>query len=421
MKVLIIGGGGREHALAWKVNQSPLVEKIYCAPGNAGTVDIAENLSISATDINALFEFATENSIDLTIVGPEQPLTEGIVDLFTENGLKVFGANKKAAILEGSKSFTKDFCKKYNIPTAAYETFTDKQAAIDYINEQGAPIVVKADGLAAGKGVVVANNVSEAVSACHNIMEHRIYGDAGSKLVVEKFLTGQEASYLVFTDGKTILPLASSQDHKQVFNGDKGPNTGGMGAYSPTPVLTAAHEEMVLRDIIKPTIDGMKAEGRPFKGVLYAGLMIDGDDVQLLEYNVRFGDPETQPLMARMKSDIVPIMLACIDDTLGEHTIEWDDKPAVCVVLTSGGYPGNYKRGFEISGIDEANAKPDSVVFHAGTTLENGHVVTNGGRVLGVTALGDDIKSAIDNAYSAVKVIQFAHVHYRSDIGSRIL
>ncbi len=419
MKILIIGGGGREHALAWKVRQSPLVDEIFCAPGNAGTSGIAKNVSISAGDINGLLQFAKETGVDLTIVGPELPLVNGIVDRFKESGLKIFGADKRAAVLEGSKSFTKDFCVKYNIPTAEYETFTQMEPAIEYIKTKGAPIVVKADGLAAGKGVIVAQSIDEACQAVTNIMERRAFGDAGAKVIVEEFLTGQEASYIVFSDGENILPLASSQDHKQVNDGDRGPNTGGMGAYSPTPVITKGIEERVIREIIRPTIDGMKAQGRLFTGILYAGLMISGDDIKLLEYNVRFGDPETQPLMIRMKSDIVPVMLACVDGTLGGAEFQWEEKVAVCVVIASGGYPGNYQRGFEINGIDEADAKDDVVVFHAGTMYKDGLVVTNGGRVLGVTALGDDIRSAIANAYEAVNLIHFANAYFRKDIGKR--
>jgi len=419
MKVLIVGGGGREHALAWKVKQSPLVTKIYCAPGNGGTESIAEHLNISAVNIDALLDFAKENSIDLTIVGPEIPLTNGIVDKFNENGLKVFGAHKNAAILEGSKSFTKDFCKRHNIPTADYETFTDKEPAIAYIKEIGAPIVIKADGLAAGKGVIVAQTEDEAIDAVNMIMENRVFGEAGAKVVIEEFLTGEEASYLVFTDGENILPLASSTDHKQVNNGDKGPNTGGMGAYSPTEVVTSAIEERVLNEIIKPTIAGMKAEGRTFKGILYAGLMVEDGVAKLIEYNVRFGDPEAQPLLFRMKNDIVPILLACIDGTLSEHTIDWDERTAVCIVMTAGGYPASYNKGYEITGIDAANNKESTFVFHAGTIFEDDTLVTNGGRVLGVTALGETKEKAIKNAYEAVRIVNFAKAHYRTDIGNR--
>lgn len=419
MKVLIIGGGGREHALAWKISKSPLVEKIYCAPGNGGTSAIAENINVSAVNINGLLTFAKENSVDLTIVGPELPLTNGIVDLFNENGLTIFGADKSAAVLEGSKSFTKDFCKRHNIPTAEYETFTDKDAAIAYIRKMGAPIVIKADGLAAGKGVVVAADEDEAIAAVNMMMEGKAFGDAGSKVVIEECLTGREASYLVFTDGEHILPLASSEDHKQAKDGDTGPNTGGMGAYSPTEVVSSEIEERVLAEIIRPTIDGMKAEGRTFKGILYAGLMVKDGVAKLIEYNVRFGDPEAQPLLIRMKSDIVPILLACIDGTLDQHTIDWDSKTAVCVVMASGGYPGNYNKGYEITGIESANRRDDTVVFHAGTLLDDDTVVTNGGRVLGVTALGDTKELAIEKAYEAVRLINFARTHYRTDIGKR--
>ncbi|MFC1855721.1 phosphoribosylamine--glycine ligase [Thermodesulfobacteriota bacterium] len=419
MKVLIIGGGGREHALCWKIKQSPLVDKIYCAPGNGGTEKIAEHLNISAMDIDSLLEFAKSNEIDLTIVGPEQPLVKGIVNRFNDTGLRIFGADEKAAILEGSKSFTKDFSKRHNIPTAESETFSDKHSALNYVKEKGAPIVIKADGLAAGKGVVVATSIDEATDAINMIMEHRVFGDAGSKVIVEEFLTGQEASYLVFTDGENFIPLASSQDHKQVNDGDKGPNTGGMGAYSPTEVVSSEVEKRVIDEIIKPTISGMKAEGRTFKGILYAGLMVSGDTPKLIEYNVRFGDPEAQPLLMRMKSDIVPIFEACIDGNLNEHEIEWDDRTAVCVVMASGGYPGNFQKRYEISGIEQAEKKGDTVVFHAGTIYEDDKLVTNGGRVLGVTALGETKEAAIESAYEAVRSINFAQAHYRNDIGKR--
>ena len=421
MKVLVVGGGGREHALAWKISKSPLVDKVYCAPGNGGISMIAQNLNISAVDIEGLLGFAKVNEIDLTVVGPEQPLANGIVDAFNASGLRIFGADKNAAILEGSKSFMKDFCKRHNIPTAEYETFTSKEEALRYVKEKGAPIVVKADGLAAGKGVVVAHSVTEAVDAIHLIMEERIFGDAGSKLIIEECLTGQEASYIVFTDGEDIIPLASSQDHKQAYDGDKGPNTGGMGAYSPTPIVTSKIEERVLEEIIKPTIAGMKKEGRFIKGVLYAGLMISDNDIKLLEYNVRFGDPEAQPLMVRMKSDIVPLLQACIDGTLKDAKIEWNDKAAVCVVMASGGYPGTYQKGFEITGLENVAEKDDVIVFHAGTIYKDNWIVTNGGRVLGVTALGITIEEAIKNVYSAVKSISFTHVHYRTDIGRRAI
>jgi phosphoribosylamine--glycine ligase len=421
MKILVIGGGGREHALAWKISKSPLVEKVYCAPGNGGTSSIAQNLNISAVDIDGLLGFAKANDIDLTVVGPELPLTNGIVDIFNASGLRIFGSDKKASILEGSKSFMKDFCKRHHIPTAGYETFTQKEEALHYVKEKGAPIVIKADGLAAGKGVIIAHTVTEAVDAINLIMDQRIFGDAGSKLIIEEFLSGQEASYIVFTDGENILPLASSQDHKQIYDGDKGPNTGGMGAYSPTPVVTKRIEENVINNIIKPTIAGMKAEGRFFKGVLYAGLMISGDDIKLLEFNVRFGDPETQPLMARMKSDIIPLLQACIDGTVKDAKIEWNDKAAVCVVMASGGYPGTYQKGYEITGLENVEEKDDVIVFHAGTIYQDSWVVTNGGRVLGVTALGTTIEEAIDNVYEAVGLINFTQVHYRKDIGKRAI
>jgi phosphoribosylamine--glycine ligase len=421
MKVLVIGGGGREHALVWKIAQSPLVKKIYCAPGNPGTAQLAENIAIGADQLDKLLAFAYENKIDLTVVGPEQPLSLGIVDLFESHGLKVFGPSQKAAFIEGSKAFSKDLMHKYNVPTAAYGVFTDQTEAEDFINRTGAPIVVKADGLAAGKGVIIAQTCEEAVAAVRDMLSGNAFGSAGSRVVIEEFLTGEEASFLVITDGKKIIPLASAQDHKAVFDGDLGPNTGGMGAYSPAPVVTPDIHEQAMRLVIQPTVDGMAAEGRPYRGVLYAGLMIKDGQVKTLEFNARFGDPECQPLLMRMKSDIVPILMAVAAGDLGTISIEWHDKASVCVVMAAEGYPGEYRKAAVIDGLADAASIDDVYVFHAGTTLKEGRCVTNGGRVLGVTALGDSVQQAIGTAYTAVNCISWKGVQFRSDIGRKAL
>jgi phosphoribosylamine--glycine ligase len=421
MKVLVIGGGGREHALVWKIAQSPLVQKVYCAPGNPGTAQLAENIAIGADQLDKLLAFAYENKIDLTVVGPEQPLSLGIVDLFESHGLKVFGPSQKAAFIEGSKAFSKDLMKKYNVPTAAYGVFTDQAEAETFINHTGAPIVVKADGLAAGKGVIIAQTCAEAIAATRDMLSGNAFGSAGSRVVIEEFLTGEEASFLVITDGKKIIPLASAQDHKAVFDGDLGPNTGGMGAYSPAPVVTPDIHEQAMRLVIQPTVDGMAAEGRPYRGVLYAGLMIRDGQVKTLEFNARFGDPECQPLLMRMKSDIVPILLAVADGDLGTLSIEWHDKASVCVVMAAEGYPAEYRKADEIEGLADAASIDDVHVFHAGTTLKEGRCVTNGGRVLGVTALGDSVQQAISTAYNAVNCISWKGVQFRSDIGRKAL
>ena len=421
MKILVIGGGGREHALVWKIAQSPLVTKIYCAPGNPGTAALAENLPIGVEQLDKLLAFAYENKIDLTVVGPEQPLSLGIVDLFESHDLKVFGPSQKAAFIEGSKAFSKDLMKKYNVPTAAYGVFTDQAEAEAFINRTGAPIVVKADGLAAGKGVIIAQTCDEAISAVRDMLSGNAFGSAGSRVVIEEFLTGEEASFLVITDGKNVIPLASAQDHKAVFDGDLGPNTGGMGAYSPAPVVTSAIHDMAMEMVIRPTVDGMAAEGRAYRGVLYAGLMVKDGQVKTLEFNARFGDPECQPLLMRMKSDIVPILLAVADGDLSKSEIEWHDKAAVCVVMASEGYPGEYRKGDIISGLDQAALREDVYVFHAGTAEKDGACVTNGGRVLGVTALGSTVKEAITAAYNGVSQISWPGVQYRSDIGKKAL
>ena len=421
MKVLVIGGGGREHALAWKIAQSPLVTKLYCAPGNPGTASLAENLPIAVDQLDKLLDFAYDNRIDLTVVGPEQPLSLGIVDLFESHGLKVFGPSQQAAFIEGSKAFSKDLMQKYDVPTAAYGVFTDQAEAEAFINRTGAPIVVKADGLAAGKGVIIAQTRDEAVAAVRDMLSGNAFGSAGSRVVIEEFLTGEEASFLVITDGKKVIPLASAQDHKAVFDGDRGPNTGGMGAYSPAPVVTPEIHEKAMQLVIRPTVDGMAAEGRPYRGVLYAGLMVKDGQVKTLEFNARFGDPECQPLLMRMKSDIVPILMAVAEGDLGSLSIEWHDKAAVCVVMAAEGYPGDIRKGDPISGLEQAAGLEDVYVFHAGTTARNGECVTNGGRVLGVTALGTTVTEAIEKAYRGVAAITWRGVQYRKDIGHKAI
>jgi phosphoribosylamine--glycine ligase len=421
MKVLVVGSGGREHALVWKISQSPKVKKIYSIPGNAGIAGLADCTPIDAEDISGLISFAKTNAIDLTIVGPEGPLARGIVDAFTKVGLRIFGPSGKAAEIEASKKFSKDIMKKYHIPSAEYSVFTDRAAAEAYVRTKGAPIVVKANGLAAGKGVIVAETVEDAIRALDLIMTQKAFGSAGDCVVIEEFLTGEEASFMAFTDGKTVVPMASSQDHKRIFDGDKGPNTGGMGAYSPAPVVTKRLERQVIEKIMVPTIRAMEEEGRLFKGVLYAGLMINNNEAKVLEFNARFGDPETQPIMMRLKTDLIDIIQAIIDGDLSKVNVTWRKESAVCVVMASGGYPGNYERGKEIQGLENASKHTDVVVFHAGTALKNGKAVTNGGRVLGVTGMGPVIAAAIDNAYAGVREISFEGAHYRRDIGARAL
>lgn len=421
MKVLVIGGGGREHALVWKISQSPKVGKIYCAPGNAGIADMSEIVDISASDVDGLASFAEREGIDLTVVGPEVPLTMGIVDLFEKKGLKIFGPSKAASEMEGSKAFSKTIMKKYNVPTAAYETFTSQDEAFAYIDKLGAPIVIKADGLAAGKGVTVAGTVEEAKDAVRDMMEEKSFGSAGEMVVIEEFMKGEEASYLVFSDGENIVPLSTTQDHKAVFDGDKGPNTGGMGAYSPAPVVTAEIEKEVLEKIIRPTIDGMAAEGKPYKGILYAGLMITDEGPKTVEFNCRFGDPECQPILMRMKSDIIPVIEAAIEGRLDSVEIEWEERATIAVVMAAGGYPGSYEKGKVITGLETLKDEKDLFVFHAGTSLKDGQVVTNGGRVLAVTALGEGVEEAIGRAYEAVKKISWDGAYFRTDIGKKAL
>ena len=421
MKVLVIGGGGREHALVWKIAQSPKVSKIYCAPGNAGISGQAVLVSKKANDLEGLLDVALREGIDLTIVGPEEPLTRGIVDLFESKGLLIFGPSQKAAEIEKSKAFAKEMMKKYRIPTASYEVFAEPKEALAYVRRKGAPIVVKADGLAAGKGVIICKTVEEAIVSVERIMLQREFGEAGDRVVIEECLSGEEASFLAFTDGKTILPMPSSQDHKAIFDGDQGPNTGGMGAYSPAPVVTHRIHDRILKEILEPMIQGMAGEGRVYKGAIYAGLMIRDEVPKVLEFNARFGDPETQPVLMRMKGDIVPVLEACARGTLSQHEIEWDKRASVCVVMVSGGYPGEYERGKAITGLEEASRMEEVFVFHAGTAFENRQIVTNGGRVLGVTGLGETIAGAVDRAYEAVRKISWDGVHYRKDIGQKAI
>ncbi|MFK5951513.1 MAG: phosphoribosylamine--glycine ligase [Desulfobacterium sp.] len=421
MKVLVVGSGGREHALVWKIAQSNLVDKIYCAPGNAGTAIDAENVPIGAEDIEALATFAADNEIDLTVVGPEAPLAQGIVDLFEEKGLKAFGASRKGAQLEASKIFAKNIMEKYGIPTARGKAFTDVDKARDYIRRMGAPLVVKADGLAAGKGVFVCTSEEEALNALDAMLQEGIFGDAGALVVVEECLEGEEASFIALTDGKTVLPMPTSQDHKRVFDNDEGPNTGGMGAYSPAPVLDFMLRDRAMKEVMIPAVEGMAAEGIPFKGVLYAGLMIHKDQIKVLEFNVRLGDPETQPILMRLKSDLVPLMEACVDGTLHKFTTDIDPRSTMCVVMAAGGYPGAYEKGAVITGLKDAASLEDTVVFHAGTRLDGDDVKAVGGRVLGVTALGDGVKDAMDKAYAACAKISWKDCFYRKDIGAKAL
>lgn len=421
MRVLVIGSGGREHTLCWKIAQSERASKLFCAPGNAGIANIAETVSISASDITRLADYAQKEKIDLTVVGPELSLVEGIVDEFARKGLKVFGPTKRAAVLEGSKAFAKKFMTKYKIPTANYAIFTDSQKAKEYLKNQTFPCVIKADGLAAGKGVIICKTKGDAESAIDSMLKKKEFGEAGETIIIEDFLKGEEASFIALSDGEHILPLASSQDHKPVYDGDQGPNTGGMGAYSPAPVVTKELAEKICNEIMLSTISGMKDEGRELKGFLYAGLMISDGKPYVLEYNVRCGDPETQPLMTRLNSDLVTVFEAALEGTLDQFELDWKNAASVCVVMASRGYPGNYEKGMQITGIEDADAMNDVVVFHAGTKKNDGKWLTNGGRVLGVTACGETIKSAVDKAYKAVEKINWDGVHYRTDIGAKAL
>jgi len=423
MKILVIGNGGREHALAWKAAQSPQVDEVFVAPGNAGTAREANlsNVNIGVTDIPALIQFVKDNTIELTIVGPEVPLVAGVVDRFNEQNLRIFGPTQGAAQLEGSKAFTKDFLARHNIPTAAYENFTEIEPAIAYVKQQGAPIVVKADGLAAGKGVIVAQTEQQAIDAIEDMLAGNSFGEAGHRVVVEEFLTGEEASFIVMADGKNILPLATSQDHKARDNGDKGPNTGGMGAYSPAPVVTDEIAEKVMQTVIIPTIEGMAAEGNEYTGFLYAGLMISPDgELKVLEYNCRFGDPETQPIMMRLQSDLVELCQAAIDHKLDTMTAQWDSRAAIGIVMAAGGYPAAYENGHIIEGLDLVDSD-STKVFHAGTTEKDGQVVTSGGRVLCMTALGDSVSEAQRQVYQQVEKIHWKDAFWRTDIGYRAI
>lgn len=424
MNILIIGGGGREHALAWKAAQSPLADKVYVAPGNAGTAlePALENVDISATDIDGLLQFAKDKQVGLTIVGPEAPLVIGVVDAFKQAGLTIFGPTQGAAQLEGSKAFTKDFLARHNIPTAAYENFTEIEPALAYLDKVGAPIVIKADGLAAGKGVIVAMTLQEAKDAVHDMLAGNAFGDAGHRIVIEEFLDGEEASFIVMVDGENVIPMATSQDHKRVGDGDTGLNTGGMGAYSPAPVVTDEVHQRVMEQVIYPTVKGMDQEGNRYQGFLYAGLMIDkAGNPKVIEFNCRFGDPETQPIMMRLQSDLVALCLAGAKGELAGKDSLWDERPALGVVIAAGGYPGDYRNGDVISGLPTSEAA-DSKVFHAGTKLNQaGEVVTAGGRVLCVTALGNDIAKTQAKAYEVAKTINWSGSFYRNDIGYRAI
>jgi len=420
MKVLIVGSGGREHAIAWKVAQSEKVDKIYCAPGNAGCAEYAECVPIGAMEFDKLVAFAKENEIDLTVIGMDDPLVGGVVDAFEEAGLRVFGPRKNAAILEGSKAFSKDLMKKYNIPTATYENFDDAEAALAYLETAKFPIVLKADGLALGKGVLICNTLEEAKDGVRSIMLDKQFGTAGNRMVIEEFMTGREVSVLSFVDGNTIKTMTSAQDHKRAKDGDQGLNTGGMGTFSPSPFYTEEVDEFCKKYIYQPTVDAMKAEGREFKGIIFFGLMLTPDGPRVLEYNARFGDPETQVVLPRMKSDIVDVFEACIDGTLDQVELEFEDNAAVCVVLASDGYPLSYEKGFPIEGLDEFQKHEGYYCFHAGTKFDGDTIVTNGGRVLGVTAKGKDLKEARANAYAATEWVSFANKYKRNDIGKAI-
>lgn len=420
MKVLIVGSGGREHAIAWSVAKSPKVDKIYCAPGNAGIAEFAECVNIGAMEFDKLVAFAKENAIDLTIIGMDDPLVGGVVDAFEAEGLRVFGPRKNAAIIEGSKAFSKDLMKKYKIPTAAYENFTDPDEAIKYLETAKMPIVLKADGLALGKGVLICNTLEEAKEGVKTLMLDKQFGDAGNEIVIEEFMTGREVSVLAFCDGKTIKCMTSAQDHKRAKDGDQGLNTGGMGTFSPSPFYNDEVEAFCEKYVYQSTIDAMASEGRPFTGILFTGLMITEDGPKVLEYNARFGDPEAQVVLPRMNNDIIDVMEACIDGKLSDVELEFEDNAAVCVVLASDGYPEKYDKGFEIKGLDTFKDKDGYYVFHAGTKFDGDKIVTNGGRVLGVVAKGENLKAARANAYKATEWIDFANKYKRNDIGKAI-
>ena len=417
MKVLVVGGGGREHTIVWKLSQSPKVDKIYCAPGNAGIASLAECVAIKATDVDAMVDFAVKAEVDMVMVAPDDPLVLGMVDAMEVKGIRAFGPRANAAIIEGSKVFSKDLMKKYNIPTARYEMFDNADKAIEYLKSAPIPTVIKAEGLALGKGVIIAQTLEEAEKAVHEMMEDKVFGNAGSRIVIEEFLTGPEVSVLAFTDGKTIKPMVSAQDHKRAYDNDEGLNTGGMGTFSPSRIYDEKMAEECMQNIFLPTMNAMNKEGRTFKGVLYFGLMATKDGVKVIEYNCRFGDPETQVVLPRLESDLYEIFDAVIDERLSEIDIKWRDGGAVCVVCASGGYPVKYESGYEITGIEEAEALGDITVFHAGTKCVDSKIVTAGGRVLGVTAVAESLDAAIKKAYEGVEKVHFDKMHYRKDIG----
>lgn len=419
MKILVVGGGGREHAIIWKLKQSSIVDKIYCAPGNAGISELAECVPISAMEFDKLISFVKENDIDYTIIGMDDPLAGGIVDAFENANLKVFGPRKNAAILESSKAFAKNLMKKYNIPTGAYETFDNYEAAKIYLEKQDMPIVLKADGLALGKGVLICKTLEEAQQGLKEIMQEHKFGAAGNTVIIEEFLEGPEVSILSFCDGKTIIPMVSAQDHKRAFDNDKGLNTGGMGTFSPSKFYTNEMEKECMKTIFQPTVDAMLKENRPFVGIIYFGLMYTKNGMKVIEYNARFGDPETQVILPRLKTDLLDIMLACTNGTLDNMNIEWYNNAAVCVILASGGYPVSYTKGYEITGLQKISEKKNMIVFHAGTDKKGGKIVTSGGRVLGITGIGDNIDEAIKTAYEGVEIVNFNQKHFRTDIGKK--
>jgi phosphoribosylamine--glycine ligase len=421
MKVLVIGNGGREHTLAWKINQSPKVSQIYCAPGNTGISQLVKCIDISADNIEKLADFAKKEKVDLTVVGPELPLSKGIVNEFNKKGLRIFGPSKEATEIESSKVFSKYLMKKYNIPTANYEVFQNSEKAFNYIKQQTFPLVIKADGLAAGKGVFIVKNLVQARNALNALMEEKNFGEAGRQVVIEEFLEGEEISILAFCDGKTIMPMVSSQDHKKIFDNDQGPNTGGMGAYSPVPFYPDELEKRVLEEILKPTIKGLQSEGREYKGVLYAGLILTKEGPKVLEFNARFGDPETQVVLPRLKTDLIDILNAVIEGSLHKINIEWNNNSAVCVVVASGGYPGKYQKDKIISGLKRLEKMEDVIAFHAGTKFQGGKIVTSGGRVLGITAWDETISKAKERAYKGVKKIYFEDIYYRKDIAEKAI
>ncbi len=420
MKILVVGSGGREHAVVWKLHHSTIVKKIYAAPGNAGISKLAECVQIASEDLVGLADFAEKNSIDLTVVGPELPLTLGIVDEFKKRNLRIFGPTKMAAMIEGSKVFAKEFMKKYHIPTASFKIFERPDEAIDFVKSSDMPLVIKADGLAAGKGAFIIEDVKSGISAVQKIMVEKIFKDAGNKVVIEDFLEGEEATILAFTDGKTILPMPSSQDHKKIYDGDRGPNTGGMGAYAPAPIVDGRMTKRIYDEILEPTIVGLKQEGRIFKGILYAGLILTERGPKVMEFNCRFGDPETQVILPLLKSDLAEILMSIVEGELSLEEVEWRDDFAVCVVLASAGYPGKYEKGKQIFGLDKIGDAEDVLIFHAGTKQEGGRLVTNGGRVLGVTAVDKNVEKAIRKAYDTVEKIRFDGVQFRKDIGYRV-